>query len=403
MPTELAFHSDPFCWEFDAEIIDQKFLPDGRLGVVLPKTFFYPTGGGQEHDTGTLGEARVTDVLIDDDGVVTHVVDRQVAGVVRATIDGKRRLAFMQHHSGQHLLSAAILDAQSIESISANINIDNPSTIDLDTNHDIDLTPSENRANEIIFQDRAIKTYVVDETMIHTLPLRRPPKVSGAIRIIEIDGFDYSACGGTHCTRTGMIGIIKIIKTEHVNKKLRVHFLCGERALKYFQTTHNLVTNVARQLDTSPEGIWGAIEKQNETARALQKELQELREIKLSIEAKRLAAQAETFEGIKLIAVSFRNRSVQELRALGMQLQNEPGLVAVFASYDGAKVSVVVSAAADARVNANDLIRKLLADINGRGGGDARIAQGGGTANEEQFAGILAKVRVTIRERWSEL
>jgi alanyl-tRNA synthetase len=104
-----------------------------------------------------------------------------------------------------------------------------------------------------------------------------------------------------------------------------------------------------------------------------------------------------------LIAESFRNRSVQELRALGMQLQNEPGLVAVFAAYDGAKVSVVVSAAADARVNANDLIRNLLADINGRGGGDARIAQGGGTANEEQFAGILAKVRVTIRERWSEL
>lgn len=398
MPTELAFHTDPFCWEFDAEIIDQKFLPDGRLGVVLPKTFFYPTSGGQEHDTGTLGEARVTDVLIDDDGMVLHIVDRQVSGVVRAKIDGKRRLAFMQHHSGQHLLSAAIRDAQNIQSISANINIDNPSTIDLDTNRDIDLTPGEDRANEIIFQDRAIKTYVVAEALIHTIPLRRPPQVSGVIRVIEIDGFDYSACGGTHCTRTGMIGVIKIVKTEHVNKKLRVHFLCGERALRYFQTTHTIVTNVARQLDTNPEGILGALAKQNETARALQKELQALREIQLSIEAKQLAAQAETVEGIKLIATAFRNRSAQELRALGMQLQNEPGLVAVFASYDGAKVSIVVSSSADTRVNANDLIRKLLANINGRGGGDARMAQGGGAASEEQFAGILDKARATIRE-----
>lgn len=395
MPTELAFHTAPFCWEFDAEIIDQKILPDGRLGVILPKTFFYPTGGGQEHDIGTLGEARVTDVLIDDDGTVMHIVDRQVSGVVRAKIDGTRRLAFMQHHSGQHLLSAAILDAQNIESISANINIDNPSTIDLDTNRDIDLTPGEERANEIIFQDRAIKTYVVDEPMIHTIPLRRPPKVSGAIRVIEIDGFDYSACGGTHCTRTGMIGVIKIVKTEHVNKKLRVHFLCGERALKYFQTLHKIVTNVARQLDTHSEGILGALEKQSETARAMQKELQELREIKLSVEAKQLVAQAETFEGIKWIGALFRNRSAQELRALGMQLQNEPGLVAVLVANDGAKMSIVVSST-DTRVNANNLIRKLLADINGRGGGDARIAQGGGTASEEQFDGILEKARGII-------
>lgn len=398
MPTDLAFHADPFCWEFEAEIIDQKVLPDGRRGVIMPKTFFYPTGGGQEHDTGMLGEARVTDVLIDDAGTVTHIIDRPMTGVVRATIDGTRRFAFMQHHSGQHLLSAAILNVLNIESVSANINIDNPATIDLDMNGNIDLTPAEDYANTIIYQDRAIKAYGVDETEIHAVPLRRPPKVSGAIRVIEIDGLDYSACGGTHCTRTGMIGIVKIVRTEHVNQKLRVHFLCGERALKHFQATHHIVTNVARQLDTNPEGILGALEKHTDSARALQKQVQELRELTLSAEAKELAAHAQALENIQLVTAAFRNRSAHELRALALHLQNEPGLVAVLASHDGAKVSIVVSSAADARVNANALIRKLLADINGRGGGDARIAQGGGAASEEQCANILANVRTRIRE-----
>lgn len=397
MPTELAYHTDPFCWEFDAEIIDTLALPDGRVGVILSKTFFYPTGGGQEHDTGTLGDAKVSDVLIDDAGIVTHIVDRAVSGNVRATIDGKRRFAFMQHHSGQHLLSQAILDALKIESISANINIDTPSTIDLDTQRDIDLTPGEDLANAIIYQNRAIKTYVVDETQIRAVPLRRPPKVGGAIRVVEIDGFDYSACGGTHCPSTGMIGIVKIVRTEHVNKKLRVHFLCGERAFKYFQHAHTIVTTLARQLDTSPEGILGALEKQSEASRAMQKELRELGELKLGIEAQQLVAQAKSFEEIRFVGAAFRNRPAQELRALAMHLLNESKLVAVLASYDGSKVSLVVACAQDARLTANDLIRKLLSDIGGRGGGDAQIAQGGGAATAEQFNALTATAKNYIR------
>jgi len=399
LPTELAYHTDPFCWEFEAEIIRQIDLPDGRIGVILPKTFFYPTGGGQEHDVGTLGEARVTDVMMDDAGDVIHIVDRAVSGLVHATIDGKRRFAFMQHHSGQHLLSAAVLQAQHIESISANINIDTPSTIDLDTNADLDLTPSEDLANAIIWQDRPIKTYVVDETRLQTIPLRRPPQVSNSIRIVEIEGVDYCACGGTHCTRTGMIGIVKIVKTEHVNKKLRVHFVCGDRALQYFQNIHTIVTHVARQMDTHPDRILDALTKQHQALDAMQKELQELRELKLSIEAKQLVTRAQAFKSFRLITASFRNRLAQELRVLGMQLQNEPGIVAMLASYDGAKVSLVMACAADTQLDANDLLRAILADIHGRGGGDARLAQGGGTASEEWFTTLPAKVEQILASR----
>jgi alanyl-tRNA synthetase len=187
------------------------------------------------------------------------------------------------------------------------------------------------------------------------------------------------------------------VRTERINKKLRVHFVCGANALKYFQSVHNVVTTVARQLDTSPENVPGAVEKLSEAMRAAQKELQELHELKLSVEAKQLAARAESMEGVKLIVASFRNRSAQELRALAMQLQNEPGIVALLATYDGAKISGVVACAPDTRVSANDLMREWLKEFTGRGGGDARVAQGGGAASEEQFAACLANVRNYVR------
>lgn len=398
MSTELSYHIDPFCWEFDAEIIDKKTLPDGRLGVILPKTYFYPTGGGQEHDVGTLGEARVSDVLIDDDGVVVHIVDRDLAATqVHATIDGARRLAFMQHHSGQHLLSQALVETLKLDTVSANINIDTPSTIDLETLADVDVTSAENLANQIIHRDLAIKSYFVDETQIHTVPLRRPPKVSGQIRIIEIDGFDYSACGGTHCARTGMIGIVKILRTERRAERLRVHFVCGQRALEYFQNYHSIVTAVARQFDTGIESIVETIAKQREMISTLQREITELREIKLKVEAQQLVAQAETFESIQLVTASFRNRPPQELRALASQLQNEAGVIALLAAYDGSKLSLTIACAPDTRISANELIRKQLAEIGGRGGGDARLAQGGGAASEQQFMALFAKTKEHIR------
>ena len=388
MSTELAYLADPFQLEFDAEIVGRVVLPDGRAGVILPKTFFFPTGGGQEHDTGTLGDARVTDVLVDDAGTVVHVVDREVQRAhVRATIDRARRLAFMQHHSAQHLLSHALDDTLKLETVSANINLDTPSTIDLaiGARGDVDLTPGENRANALIYEDRPIKSYFISDDQIPMIPFRRPPKVSGQIRVVEIEGMDYSACGGTHCTRTGMLGVIKILKTERRAEKLRVYFVAGQRAFEYFQNLHSIVTQVARQFDTNPETIGEAVEKQREALRAAQRELEELKVERVTLEARRLAAGAPVFDSIRLVTASFRERAPQELRALAVLLQNEPGVVAVLASYDGAKLSLVVACARDTGVSANQLIRKQLAEIGGRGGGDAQLAQGGGAASEAQF------------------
>ncbi len=161
MPTEQLYLHDPFRTEFEAEVIAQTNLDTGHKGVLLAGTYFYPTGGGQEHDTGMLGAARVVDVQIDDEGTIVHIVEGDVGGSrVPARIDWDRRFANMQHHSGQHILSEAFQEALDLETISSRISIDSPTTIDLPARDlsEADLARVENLANAVIYEDRPIKS-----------------------------------------------------------------------------------------------------------------------------------------------------------------------------------------------------------------------------------------------------
>ncbi|MBI4787132.1 MAG: hypothetical protein HY782_08820 [Chloroflexi bacterium] len=401
MTTARGYLDDPFRFEFDADVIGKVTLPDGRQGVLLAETYFYPTGGGQEHDTGMLGEAQVVDVFVDDAGNVVHVVDGEVTGrQVPAKIDRERRFGFLQQHSAQHLLSAVLEDMEGLETISAKISIDSPTTIDVPLANlgEHDWLRVQDRANALIYADRQIKSYFIREPEIATVPFRRPPKVSGQIRVVEIDGVDYSACGGTHCTRTGMIGVLKILKSERRADKLRVYFVAGRQALSYFQNYYAILTQVARQLNTNPEAVAQNVQRQQEQLRAAQVELEALAAERLPLEAKRLVATAEPFESIKLVIATFPDRTAQQLRALAGLLQNEPGMVALLATYDGMKLALAVACAADTAVSASELLRKHLSQIGGRGGGDARLAQGGGAATEEQWQAFFANTRKFIRE-----
>ncbi|MBI5301267.1 MAG: hypothetical protein HY868_03950 [Chloroflexi bacterium] len=401
MPTRLAYLDDPLTLEFTAHITGKTVLPDGRRAVVLDATYFYPTGGGQEHDTGTLGDARVTDVVTNDAGDVLHIVDREVNGdALPARIDRARRFAFIQHHSGQHLLSQAFEHELDLETVAVNINIDSASTLDLNTNaiSAENLARVENFANVIIYQDRAIKSYWVSEANITSVPLRRPPKVTGQIRIVEIDQLDYSACGGTHCPRTGMIGVLKILKTERRNDKTRIYFAAGTRALEFFQQYQTIVTQVGLSFSTGPEGIVAALERQRDELRAAQTALAQFEEARLHNHTRELIAHAESLDALNLIVADEGERAAQAVRAIASALQNEPGIVAVLVTRAGGKLGVAVACAADTGVNANALIRALLADIAGRGGGDAKLAQGGGAASEEQIRALLASVKTRVAE-----
>ncbi len=399
MGTELAYLDDSFRYEFEAEVAGETQL-DGRRGILLRRTYFFPTGGGQEHDTGTLGEANVTDVQIDEGGNVVHFVDGPVGGTrVPATIDAARRFAFMQHHSGQHLLSAVLDQDLGLATVSSRISIDSPSTIDTPWGavRDEDWIKAETIANDLIYQDRPIKSYIIGDDQVPSIPFRRPPKVQGQIRVVEIEGCDYSACGGTHCTRTGMIGVCKIVKTERRGDKARFYFIAGGRALTYFQMCHATLTQAAHQLSASPEALPQALARQGEQLKAALDELEEYASERLPRQVKQLVAAAETIGAIKWVSAAFKGMPAQQLRALGQLLQAEPGVVALLANHDGAKVSVVATCAADTGLDANVLIRTPMAEIGGRGGGDARLAQGGGTADEGRIPALFETTKNLVR------
>jgi len=301
----------------------------------------------------------------------------------------------MQHHTAQHILSASFLEVADIDSISANINGDTPSTIDLDTKDVPDeiLRRAEEFANGIFFENRMVKTYDVTEDEIAKLPVRKPPKVSGSIRVVEVDGFDYTPCGGTHCLTTGMVGLLKIVRTEHVNKKLRIHFVAGYQALEFFQEVQSAAQGAALLLDTGLEDVVSTVERLQEQLKQAQSEMDNLRGIVLGVEADKLIAAAEEVGELRLVTALFENRPATELRSLANRLRKEPDMVAVLATFDGAKLSMVSACGQKSGINARDLLQNHLAPFGGRGGGDASLAQGGGAVNSSVLEILFMQTR----------
>ncbi len=383
---QLLYLLDAAKLEFEAEIIEIQPLPDGRTGIILDRSYFYPTGGGQEFDTGALGEAQVLEVLKQDDPVqVVHVVDRPLPlGTTTGRIDAGRRQRHMQHHTAQHLLTQCFVHLYGLDTLSANINGYNPSTLDLPVTalRKEQLAQAEDLANQFIYQNRPVRAYFVTPKQLEGLPLRRAPKVNEDIRIVEIDGFDFTPCGGTHCASTGQIGVIKIVKTEKQNDRLRVHFVAGWQALQLFQFSFETVSNLAGGLSVSQAKLSASVLRQSEQLQQAQKELQSLRYEKIAWEAARLGESAEQLAGTKVTLASFSARPAGELRMLGTELAKQPGLVSVLASQEGQKLALLVACGDGAGVAARDLLSKLLAPLNGRGGGDSRLAQGGGSLEE---------------------
>ncbi len=389
MDSQLLYQQDVTILEFEANVVERLTLPDGRIGVVLDRTYFYPTGGGQEHDTGTISSARVVDVLKDDDHSRTvHVVDGEVSvGPIHAYIHAERRLRHMQHHTAQHLLTQCILQKSGFETVSANINGYSPSTLDLMTTQisKNDLDDAEILANQVIYEDRLVKTYIVSPEELQSIPLRRPPKVTENIRIVEIDGYDYSPCGGTHVQQTGSIGLVKVLKEERMNDKLRIHFLAGLQAMQVYNQMYGVLVGLANKMSTSWQDIPELVEKQAEQLSATQKELMAVHQASVKVEARELVEKSELQDGIRMVKAAYKGRPMTELRMLGDELKKVPGVIATLFSFDGQKVSLIVTTGEDTGKDARLLLQTQLAPIGGRGGGDARLAQGGGVATEEQY------------------
>src|SRR5262245_4824204 len=287
------YYTDPACTEFDA-VVSRAPEHDGRPAAVLDRTAFYPTSGGQPHDTGRLGDADVVDVLEDGDGVVVHVLSAALPEGARVPgrVDWQRRFDHMQQHTGQHVLSAAFDRLFGNRTTSFHMG-SVVSTIDLAREMsagDIDRAVVE--ANRVVFENRPGSIRFVTEQEASRLPLRKEPVRAGALRLIEVQDFDLSACGGTHVARTGAIGLIVALGFERFRGGVRVSLACGSRALAAFDADRKAVAGVVRQLSVLPDELPVAVERLQNEARDLRKTIGRLQEALAGHEAERLLASA---------------------------------------------------------------------------------------------------------------
>ena len=381
--SERLYYTDAYTTEFEAHITAMTTV-NGRPAIVLDQSYFYPTSGGQSYDTGTVGGKTVIDVMVGEQGQVFHILadalpEAMIGEKVQGKLDWSRRYDHMQQHAGQHLLSQLFFQHYHFETVAVHFG-DTESTLDLETP---EITPTqieevEAHAMELVYHALPIKAYFVSQTELSTIPLRRPPKVSGTVRIVEIDGFDYSACGGTHCRTTAEIGPIKVTKAERRRGQVRITFVCGNRAWLDYQCKHQLLTSAANLFSNEMTQVPVLIERNLGQLKELARQMETLQTELVAIEAAQLLTTATPMSGYQVVQRTFADKEVNTVKRLANQLQQQPGVLCLFSIVQAEKVTVLFARAADVNLHVGNLLRDGLRAIGGKGGGKEDFAQGGG-------------------------
>jgi alanyl-tRNA synthetase len=386
--TLRLYRANAYLKEFTARIVEQT-RHNGQPAIVLDQTAFYPTAGGQPNDLGAINGLRIVDVVERADGEILHVIaelppptgEGWGGGQVTANIAWPRRFEHMQQHSGQHVLSQAFVRVAGLDTVAVHIGADE-NTLDLPTpklSADV-MERAEHEANAIVYEDRPFVVYEVTDADLARIPLRKPPKVSGLIRIVEVKDYDWSACGGTHVRSTAQIGLIKITKAEKRGNETRVTFRCGVRALRDYARLSDATTRLSELLSASRYEVEAAVTKLASESKESRKALQEAQLKLIGYEAAELlAATAPDADGVCTIMRAFDSRDVNDLRTLAKQLTAAPKTVALLGAA-GDKAQLVFAKSKDAPGDMGALLKRTLAALSpsARGGGSIDFAQGGG-------------------------
>ncbi|MFN3928049.1 MAG: alanyl-tRNA editing protein [Thermoflexus sp.] len=368
--TERLYWHDPYLQQFTASVVEIG-EHNGQPAVILDRTAFYPMGGGQPHDLGTLNGIPVVEVIEREaDGAILHILAHPLgAREVEGRIDWERRFDHMQQHTGQHILSQAFLRITGAQTVSFHMGQETV-TIDLDqTGFPLEAIEAvEELANRVVLENREVRTWFVEERDVEGLELRRAPKVAGLIRIVEIAGFDRSACGGTHVRRTGEVGPIKILKLERRGELTRVSFLCGWRALRDYRRKHQLLTEIASSLSAGEAALPDAI-------RALQRDLKEARKAMAAVQELYLELALPGLEkevrpasfGEILLHVWPQHPSGLMPRLARRLSEGRPRLVIL--AVGGAEGLLTVACGPGVPVDAREVLKRILGRLGRKGGG----------------------------------
>jgi alanyl-tRNA synthetase len=414
MPTtERLYYYDSRLLEFDARVVGLSELDDGQIAVTLDRTAFYPTGGGQPTDTGTLGDARVVDCIDAEDNGVLHIIQGptpEVGDTVRGKIDLLRRLDHLQQHTGQHILSAAfvrLFDAptRSFRVLEHECEID----VALDDPTDERIEQAVDLANRIIWESRSIQIRQVTSEEAAALPLRKEPARAGELRLIEIDDFDLTPCGGTHAKSTGEVGVIAVRSWERAKGLVRIQFMAGVRVLADYRKANQTAREVAALFSAGREDSPTLVAKIVEENKKLTRRVSELEEVACRVEAEELLRYRtptrrgsdrvpDEATGPRIIARIFDDRNADSLKHLALALIAHPNMVALLGSRDGATARLVFARSSDLPGDMNSLMRDACKMIDGRGGGKPDLAQGGGKNVEKLLEAIEAATHQCMRQ-----
>lgn len=376
---ERMYYYDSYKRSFTANVVDASFV-NGYYEIILDETYFYPESGGQPADTGTIDGIKVENVILKNNKVIHMLKEIPKNKSVFCEIDWEKRFDNMQQHSGQHLLSAVFYKLYNAETESFSIG-DNCSHITLTNNNlsESELAEAEEEANKIIYSNLPISTYFVDNKELAKLPLRKKPKVNENIRIVEIKDIDYSPCGGTHVKSLGEIGLIKIRNYEKSKKGIRIEFLCGLRAIKDYTVKNNCINTLISLLSVKEDEILGKVNKLVLENKELKKELNMMKENILLYEAEKLISESVDLKKYKLVTKTFNDRDLKELRTLSQIVTKEKGIVCILCSISK-NANIVISRSEDVNININSFFNSILDIIDGNGGGNQKICQGCGKA-----------------------
>lgn len=392
--TERLYYSDAYTTEFTATIIDRLELHD-QTAIILDKTFFYPTSGGQPADKGQINSIPVVDVLVrEEDGAVLHLFDGfpfdDINGTsevkVSAEIDRERRFDHMQQHSGQHILSQSFIRTAGAETVSFHLSPDSV-TIDLDVESlsQEQVRIAESLANEVIWQNRPIRIHLVDLDEAQKMAVRKlPPVKNGKIRLIEIEDFDLNACGGTHVSASGQLGVIKVLRLEKRRGQVRVEFCCGRRALEDYAAKNAIVSELAAGLTTGQTELVAQVAKLQDELKSARKTIKKQRASLFGLEAEQLIAGGRKLGDVILVAQAYTDLDGSEIRSLANQLVKHNGVVALLGAA-GERTQLVFSKSPEAAGDMNQLLKTALPLLGSAGGGGSAVmAQGGGPSTDEE-------------------
>ena len=392
--TDRVYYTDAYRRAVEAVVTGCTATGD-RYEVTLDATVFYPTSGGQPHDLGALGDRRVVDVVDHDDGRLVHVLDGPLeAGArVHGAIDWARRFDHMQQHTGQHVLSAAFERTGQARTESFHLGTAS-ATIDL---HRLvspaEIASAETEANRVVWEDRPVTVRFVSAEAAASLPLRKESGRTGTLRLVEIDDFDLSACGGTHVARTGGIGVIAVTGWEKFKGGTRVEFQCGGRALGRLREWRDALAAANRVLSVSPAELAPAIERLQAENKALARTGRGFQEQLATHVAAGLVAAGERVNSRVVVATALDGWDAAGLKAVATAAASHAGVAAaVFSTTSPALV--VVARAADVPLDASAVLKALVAQFGGKGGGKPDLAQGGGLIGDG--TAIVASARTLL-------